>query len=545
MPKPLVTGTWTEKIGQKEENSIENCGVDELKNMNIMKYRILILLSLMLSLAGKAQTNEIQLDEDGIMRVGAPVTIVTIGNSITAGYSNPSAYWAWPAQMERMLGPEYQVKNYAVSGTTMNIHINSSYRNTGNYPKAKAANPDILFIAHGTNDAVPGRWSQWGELFCDDYKSMVASFRDGGRNPIIYSIMSPPVFGSNRVEQNKNIEQQVLPRVKQVATEVGAGIIDFNTPFVGRNDCFPDNVHPSDPTAKRMAEIVKSAMLPQQKLSAQAKVKKGTVISPTMVVVEPGSSATLTPSAPTKGSWLWSGPDGFTSTKRVLKLKNITSGGVYNVCFQDGAGNRSVLNFLVSVRGQKAGTITPNVLVADNGWQETATVTVRPGQDIKFGPSCSAGNDGGTWSWRGPNGFFAYGREVVISVMTATKAGRYGVTFTDAQGRQTSAVFDVKVEGELYCPKLVCHGHNEDGWRQTDSIAVKPGTPVTFAPHPTNGKWEWTGPNGFHSNERHNQIFDFNEKMEGKYIGTYTNEAGCRQQLVVTLVLAKEEKNKK
>ena len=155
MPKPLAIGTWTEKIGQKEENSIGNCGVDELKNMNIMKYRILILLSLMLSLAGKAQTNEIQLDEDGIMRVGAPVTIVTIGNSITAGYSNTSAYWAWPAQLERMLGPEYQVKNYAVSGTTMNIHINSSYRNTGNYPKAKAANPDILFIAHGTNDAVP------------------------------------------------------------------------------------------------------------------------------------------------------------------------------------------------------------------------------------------------------------------------------------------------------------------------------------------------------------------------------------------------------
>ena len=112
-----------------------------------MKYRILILLSLMLSLAGKAQTNEIQLDEDGIMRVGAPVTIVTIGNSITAGYSNTSAYWAWPAQLERMLGPEYQVKNYAVSGTTMNLHINASFRNTGNYPKAKAANPDILFIA--------------------------------------------------------------------------------------------------------------------------------------------------------------------------------------------------------------------------------------------------------------------------------------------------------------------------------------------------------------------------------------------------------------
>ncbi len=509
-----------------------------------MKYRIFFLLCLVGILTGKAQTNEVQLDADGIMRVGAPVTIVTIGNSITAGYSNTSAYWAWPAQMERMLGPEYQVKNYAVSGTTMNLHINASFRNTGNYPKAKAAHPDILIIAHGTNDATPGRWKQWGKLFCDDYKSMVATFRDEDRDPILYSILAPPVFGASRADQNRNIEQEIIPRVKKVAAEVGARIIDFNTPFVGRNDCFPDNVHPSDPTAEHMAQIVKSALLPQQLLRAQAKVKKGTVVNPTMVVVEPGASATLKPSAPTKGTWLWSGPNGFTSTKRVLKLKKIITGGIYTIRYQDKDGNRSVLNYLVSVRGQKAGTITSNVMVADNGWKETSTITARPGQDVKFGPSCSAGNDEGTWSWRGPNGFFAYGREQTISVMTAAKAGRYGVTFTDAQGRQSTTVYDVKVEGEPVCPKLVGHGHNEDGWRQTDSIVVKPGTPVTFAPHPMNGKWEWTGPNGFHSNERHNQLFDFNEKMEGKYIGTYTNEAGCRGQLVITLVLAKEKSKK-
>ena len=502
-----------------------------------MKYRVLFLLSLLSFLCIKAQTNEVQLDADGIMRVGAPVTIVTIGNSITAGYSNTSPYWAWPAQMGRMLGPDYQVKNYAVSGTTMNIHVNSSYRNTGNYPKAKAANPDILVIAHGTNDANAGWWKEWGHLFCDDYKSMVASFRDGGRNPILYCALAPPVFSTSRVEQNKNIEQGVIPRVKQVAAEVDAKLIDFNTPFVGRNECFPDNVHPSDPTAEQMAEIVKNVILPQQKLTSQVKVKKGTVVSSTMAVVEPGSSATLMPSAPTKGAWLWSGPYEFTSTKQILKLKKINSGGIYTVCFQDEAGNRSVLRYLVSVRGQKAGTITPYVSVPGNGWQETTSLTVRPGQDVTFGPSCSAGNDEGTWSWRGPNGFFAYGREQTISIMTADKAGRYGVTFTDTQGRQSSAVFDIKVEGEPVCPKLVGYGHNEDGWRQTDSIAVKPGTPVTFAPHPTNGKWEWTGPNGFHSYERHNQIFDFDQKMAGKYVGTYTNEAGCREQLIITLTL--------
>ena len=161
----------------------------------------------------KAQNPDVQLDADGIMRVGAPVTIVTIGNSITAGYSNTSSYWAWPAQLSRMLGPDYEVKNYAVSGTTMNQHVDASYRKTGNYPKAKAANPDILVIGHGTNDANPGWWKNWGQMFCEDYKSMVASFREEGRDPIFYCALAPPVFSAARADQDKNIEQEVIPRV--------------------------------------------------------------------------------------------------------------------------------------------------------------------------------------------------------------------------------------------------------------------------------------------------------------------------------------------
>ena len=78
--------------------------------------KVLFALAVLFSFSSYSQTNEVQLDADGIMRVGAPVTIVTIGNSITAGYSNTSPYWAWPAQMGRMLGPDYEVKNYAVSG---------------------------------------------------------------------------------------------------------------------------------------------------------------------------------------------------------------------------------------------------------------------------------------------------------------------------------------------------------------------------------------------------------------------------------------------
>jgi hypothetical protein len=222
----------------------------------------------------------------------------------------------------------------------------------------------------------------------------------------------------------------------------------------------------------------------------------------------------------------------------VLKLRNVKTGGVYTVQFQDMKGQRSVLRYLVSVRGQKAGTIMPHIVVRGGNWKQLTTLTVRPGQDVHFGPACSAGNDAGTWTWRGPNGFFAYGRQQSILCMTADKAGQYGVTYTDAQGRQVSAVYTIKVEGEPLCPIPVSHILNGSKWEQTNTMAVKEGASVTFGPQPLNGKWSWTGPNGFHSNERQNQLLDFNAKMAGEYIGTYTNEAGCSDQVVITLTLA-------
>lgn len=492
-----------------------------------------------LTFVGHAQNIKVQLDADGIMRVGAPIRIVTIGNSITDGYSNTARYWAWPEQMNRLLGPDYQVLNYAVSGTTMGQKANASYRKTDSYLKAKDSNPDILIIGHGTNDADPWRWDRWGNEFHDDYISMVDSFCKNSHTPILYCTLAPPLFSERKAKQNCYITEKLIPQQKLIAAELDAQTIDFHTSFVGRSDFFPDNVHPNDLGATEMAKIAKNMIMEQQMLTSEIQVKKGTIINPELVVVEPGSSVKLIPSAPYKGTWIWSGPNGFTSKSKVLKLKKIMTGGVYTVNFRNAQGKRAVLRYLVSVRGQKPGIITSYVSMPGIPWQQTTSVSVHPGQDLTFGPTLSqTETEGGTWSWRGPNGFFAYGRQQTINTMTAAKAGRYGVTYIDTQGCQTSAVIDVKVEGEPVCPKLSSHIRDDSGWKQTTTLAVKPGTSITFGPHPMNGHWSWKGPNGFHSNERQNQLFDFNASMAGEYIGTYTNEAGCQDKLIITLTLA-------
>lgn len=512
-------------------------GTEMKKDTSLWRMTWGLMLCLGVMQGMKAQT-DISLDADGIMRVGAPITIVCVGNSITDGYSNTSRNLAWPLQMNTLLGPEYQVLNYGVGGTCMSKNDPASYWKKDAFSKAIAANPNILVIAHGTNDAIPERWDKWGGEFHRDYTDMVAEFRQNGRDPILYCALAPPLFSERRAKQSKYLEEKVIPEVKDVAKELGVKTIDFHTPLTECGDLFPDNVHPNDEGAARMAKIAKGIIEGQQRLVSHIRVKHGTVFSPTMVVVEPGSSVELTPIASTEGTWQWSGPKGFSSTKRVLKLRKVKSGGVYTVLFENQEGQRSVLCYLVSVRGQKAGTIMPHIVVRGGNWQQLTTLTVRPGQDVHFGPACSAGNDAGTWTWRGPNGFFAYGRQQSILTMTPDKAGQYGVTYTDAQGRQVSAVYTIKVEGEPLCPMVVSHILNNSKWEQTNTMAVKEGASVTFGPQPLNGKWSWTGPNGFRSNERQNQLMDFNAKMAGEYIGTYTNEAGCSEQVVITLTLA-------
>ena len=477
------------------------------------------------------------LDDEGIMRVGAPIRIVCVGNSITDGYGLGTRAQAWPAQLERILGSDYAVYNYGVSGTTMSRAAEATYWKTGSYTNAKNADPHILIIALGTNDADPWRWDQYGADFKKDYLAMVEEFRAGGKNPVLYCTLAPPIYPTASSKQNTYIEEKLIPLVKEIAAELNAYVIDYHTDMMGKPEAFPDNVHPNEDGALQLAQLAAKVVQGAQTLVGNVTVSEGEAVDGNTAVVAAGAAVTMSPVSGRDGSWQWTGPNGFTATERVLKLENVQTGGVYNIQFTDADGNRSTMNFLVSVKGAKtAGSITPYVMVTGSSWQQTTEVVVRPGGTLSFGPQYTGGGNG-TWSWRGPNGWVAYGREASISPMTTAKAGRYGVTYTDEQGRQTSAVFDVSVEGTVYCPDLVSHIEYNGVWTQTNSYAIPAGGSVKFGPQPSDGEWSWIGPNGFSYKGREPRISNFSAEKVGEYIGTRTNEVGCMNQLIVKLTL--------
>lgn len=472
-----------------------------------------------------------------VVRMQQPVKIVCVGNSITEGFGNTCQEKAWPGQLSKLLGSGYSVLNCGVSGTTMFKNSDAPYWNTDRFVKAKEANPQILIIALGTNDADPWRWNQLKEEFKPNYLDMVAEFRQGGKDPIIYVCLAPPLFGPEKAPQNQMVETELIPQVKEIAREIGAYIIDFHQPLLNADKEFPDNVHPDDAGSALMAQIAYDKIKSAQVIKPVLSVTKGEVIKESIAIVEKGGTVAFKPE-PAKGNWKWTGPQGFTSTDQSITLKDVQRGGTYTAIYTDQIGNRSIFNFLVSVKGEQGSAITTNVQDMQGKWAKSSFIRVNPGGSIALSPQVGDDTEG-NWTWIGPDEFFAATREIRLHSVLPIQAGEYTAIYTDNNGSQSSANFTVAVEGATICPELISY-ISYGGWKQTSEMEVKEGDSVTFGPHPSNGDWLWEGPNGFTSDRREATVSHFNSQKAGEYMGIFTNAVGCRVELIITLKLKKE-----
>jgi hypothetical protein len=87
--------------------------------------------------------------------------------------------------------------------------------------------------------------------------------------------------------------------------------------------------------------------------------------------------------------------------------------------------------------------ITPYVQINDGSWNQTSSVDVNDGDQVKFGPQPV--DDG--WVWSGPDGFWANTREVTISNIQTNQAGTYTATYTNDCGAESYQDFYVTVNG--------------------------------------------------------------------------------------------------
>jgi lysophospholipase L1-like esterase len=105
------------------------------------------------------------------------IRVACIGDSITFGsgikFRSRDSY---PAQLGRMLGNEWQVRNFGVSGATMLKNGDKPYWEQQALGDALAYNPHVVVIKLGTNDTKPQNW-KYKDEFISDYADMIGHFK--------------------------------------------------------------------------------------------------------------------------------------------------------------------------------------------------------------------------------------------------------------------------------------------------------------------------------------------------------------------------------
>ncbi|MFI3264770.1 MAG: GDSL-type esterase/lipase family protein [Rikenellaceae bacterium] len=188
-----------------------------------------------------------------------PVRVACVGNSITFGSRIENRdVDSYPAQLQNLLGEDYQVKNFGRSGATLLRDGNVPYTSTDEYKELLEYKPDVIIIKLGTNDSKAGNWKH-KDKFEEDYAALLKSLKSTGyRLPQIYVCSPMPAFTPNSSTSINDsiIKNQVYPAVKSAAKKNRVTFIDLYKPFEDMKALFPDNIHPNAAGAKRLAKII-------------------------------------------------------------------------------------------------------------------------------------------------------------------------------------------------------------------------------------------------------------------------------------------------
>ncbi|MFD2569191.1 hypothetical protein ACFSUS_01015 [Spirosoma soli] len=230
----------------------------------------------------------------------------------------------------------------------------------------------------------------------------------------------------------------------------------------------------------------------------------------------PGGSIgfVASPSASAGTTYMWRGPNGFTSTAQSFTLTNLTAAmsGTYSVtaAFTGACSGTATSSTQLTIG-------TPRIFI-----NATTNAAVCPGGSLTLTAFSSTGTVA-TYAWSGPNGFTSSSQSIMLANASPAMAGLYSVTatFTEACAGTSTASRAVEVgqpianiSGNPYvCPgsQLVLTGS------QTINLNVV-SYPATY---------RWSGPNGFTSTAQSITITNTSPAMAGMYSLTANLSGVC------------------
>jgi lysophospholipase L1-like esterase len=190
---------------------------------------------------------------------GEKTRVACVGDSITfgAGIKN-RAQNSYPVVLGKLLGADYEVRNFGVSGTTLLKKGDRPYWKTKQFKQATEFAPNIVVIKLGTNDTKPQN-TKVKEQFEGDLTAMVDHFAGLPGKPKIFLCLPVPVYKTRWGINAKDLAYY-MPIIKKVAEAKDTGLIDLHTALSNQEALFPDKIHPNAEGAKKMAQTIAAVL---------------------------------------------------------------------------------------------------------------------------------------------------------------------------------------------------------------------------------------------------------------------------------------------
>ena len=195
------------------------------------------------------------------------IKIACVGDSVTYGYGLRN--WEennYPAVLQRLLGQDYLVGNFGVSGHCIQETSDQPYTYSNSYKMSLDYDADIVVFMMGSNDTKVDNW-QGIDHFRNSYCKLLDSYRDAK----IILCTPPTAFyinslgevtmddsdGITSFEIQPNYVEEIADMVYDVAREYGYPVVDINTLTDDNPQWFTvDGTHPNEDGAKAIAESV-------------------------------------------------------------------------------------------------------------------------------------------------------------------------------------------------------------------------------------------------------------------------------------------------
>jgi len=210
-----------------------------------------------------------------------------------------------------------------------------------------------------------------------------------------------------------------------------------------------------------------------------------------------GGTLNLSASNITGATYVWSGPDGFTSSLQNPNVTNVSAAkaGLYSAYVTvTGCGTSPTANTSVLVRRNP---LPPS---------PSSNSPVCNGDTIKFLGSSFGTGPNRIFNWSGPNNFFANLQNPTLPNANSANAGNYQVTVTDSGCTSAAAFLSVALKSNPQAPVASNSGTTCEGANvQLNATNV------------AGANYAWTGPGGYSSNAQNPLLSAIKIVQEGTY----------------------------